>query len=153
MEICCFIKETIMKKVLIINGPNLNLLGRREENIYGNKDINSITGEINALAGDKIKVDHFQSNHEGEIVDKIHSGIGSIDYIIINPGALAHYSYSICDAIAASKIKTIEVHISNIFGREDWRAKSVISPAAAGVISGFGTDVYRIALLYILQSI
>ena len=142
-----------MKNVLMINGPNLNLLGKREENIYGNKDIDSITGEINALAGDKVKVKHFQSNHEGEIVDKIHASIGNVDYIIINPGALTHYSYSIHDAILASKIKTIEVHISNIFGREDWRAKSVISPAAVGVISGFGTNVYKIALFYILESI
>ncbi len=142
-----------MKNILIINGPNLNLLGKREENIYGNKDIDSIRDEINVLAGDKVNIDFFQSNHEGEIVDKIHASIGNIDHIIINPGALTHYSYSIHDAIAASRIETIEVHISNIFRREDWRAKSVISPAVIGVISGFGTDVYKIALLHILESI
>ena len=140
-----------MKKVIIINGPNLNLLGSREEKIYGNKSFDIVIDEINDLTNGRIKLDYYQSNHEGEIIDKIHENIGEADYLIINPGAFTHYSYAIYDAIISSKIPTIEVHISNIFGREDWRAKSVISPGVLGVISGFGTDVYRIAIKHILE--
>jgi 3-dehydroquinate dehydratase-2 len=142
-----------MEKILIINGPNLNLLGAREEKIYGEKSLDKIKEELDMIAEGKVSLSYFQSNHEGEIVDKIHESIGNIDFIIINPGALTHYSYSLYDAIVASKIKTIEVHISNISGREKWREKSVISPSVWGVIIGFGPDVYRIALSYIIDYI
>ena len=94
---------------------------------------------------------YFQSNHEGEIINKIHECMGDMDYIVINPGAFTHYSYSIFDAILAVKVPTIEVHISNIFSREEWRKKSVISPACVGIISGLGFDVYRLALLHISE--
>jgi 3-dehydroquinate dehydratase-2 len=97
-------------------------------------------------------VEYFQSNHEGRIIDKIHESMGSIDHFILNPGALTHYSYSLHDAILAAKIPVIEVHISNIFTRDDWRAKSVISPAADGVISGFGLNGYMMALESILKN-
>ena len=140
-----------MKKVIIINGPNLNLLGQREEKIYGSKSFEDLKKELDELSKDKAELSYFQSNHEGEIIDKIHQCIGNVDFMIINPGALTHYSYGIHDAIAASRIPTVEVHISNIFNRENWRAKSVISPAVMGVISGLGMEVYKIAVLYILD--
>ena len=141
-----------MKKILIINGPNLNLLGKREEDIYGNSDFNIILEELkdNALKSN-VELEYFQSNHEGGIIDRMHQAIGNIDYIILNPGALTHYSYSLHDAIKAVKIPTIEVHISNIYTREDWRSKSVISPAAVGVISGFGLKGYVMAMDFILN--
>ena len=141
-----------MKKILIINGPNLNLLGKREEEIYGDAGFNIIIEELNNIASkSNVELEYFQSNHEGEIIDRMHKAIGSIDFIIFNPGALTHYSYSLHDAIKAVKIPTIEVHISNIYTREVWRAKSVISPAAAGVISGFGLKGYIIAMDFILK--
>lgn len=139
------------KRVIIINGPNLNLTGIREESIYGNETFEEYyKTELIKIAEDKeIKLDYFQSNHEGDIVDKLHSCINEKDYIIINPGALTHYSYSIHDAIKACKIPTIEVHMSNIFSREEWRKKSVISSASIGIISGFDLLSYKLALLYI----
>jgi len=141
-----------MKKILIINGPNLNLLGSREESIYGKRSFESFLPELKQIAAAKdADIQYFQSNHEGEIIDKIHSSMGNIENIILNPGALTHYSYSIHDAIIASKIQVIEVHISNIFQRDDWRARSVISPAARGIISGFGLDGYKMALYYLLN--
>ena len=93
-----------------------------------------------------LNLEYFQSNHEGAIIDKIHSCIGVKDFIVINPGALTHYSYSIHDALIAVKIPSIEVHMSNIFFREDWRSNSVISPAVTGIICGFGLKSYKIAL-------
>ena len=139
-----------MKKVLIINGPNLNLLGKRETEIYDIKSFDEIYDELKKFAEkNAIELSYFQSNLEGEIIDKIHESIEKIDYIIINAGALTHYSYSLLDAIKAAKIPTIEVHISNIFAREQWRKKSVISPAAKGIISGLGTGVYMLALNYV----
>ncbi len=141
-----------MKKILLINGPNLNLLGQREEKIYGMVSFDKVFKDLKETAAKHgAELDYFQSNHEGEIIDRMHQSIGNIDYIIINPGALTHYSYSIHDAIKAIKIPTIEVHISNIYGRDKWRSKSVISPAATGVITGFGLRSYAMALDFILN--
>ena len=141
-----------MKKVCIINGPNLNLLGKREKEIYGDKSFEEVLNQLQELAqGKNMDLSYFQSNDEGEIINKIHECMGNIDYIVINPGAFTHYSYSIFDAILAVKVPTIEVHISNIFSREEWRKKSVISPACVGIISGLGLDVYRLALIHICQ--
>jgi 3-dehydroquinate dehydratase II len=140
-----------MKKIIVINGPNLNLLGSREKEIYGEISFERLKKELEKIAKGKAQILYFQSNHEGKIIDKIHECIGNVDYIIINPGALTHYSYGIYDAIVASKIITIEVHISNIFSREEWRTKSVVSPAAIGIIAGFGLDVYSMAIKYILK--
>jgi len=141
-----------MKKVCIINGPNLNLLGKREKEIYGDKSFEEVFNQLQEFAQSKsMDLSYFQSNHEGEIINKIHECMGDMDYIVINPGAFTHYSYSIFDAILAVKVPTIEVHISNIFSREEWRKKSVISPACVGIISGLGLDVYRLALLHISQ--
>ena len=139
-----------MKKVCIINGPNLNLLGKREKEIYGDKSFEEVLNQLQEFAQSKsMDLSYFQSNDEGEIINKIHECMGDMDYIVINPGALTHYSYSIFDAILAVKVPTIEVHISNIFSREEWRKKSVISPACVGIISGLGLDVYRLALIHI----
>jgi len=141
-----------MKKVCIINGPNLNLLGKREKEIYGDKSFEEVFNQLQEFAQSKsMDLSYFQSNHEGEIINKIHECMGDMDYIVINPGAFTHYSYSIFDAVLAVKVPTIEVHISNIFSREEWRKKSVISPACVGIISGLGLDVYRLALLHISQ--
>ena len=141
-----------MKRVIIINGPNLNLLGKREEKIYGNISFEDIYVDLCKYSKkNDIEISYFQSNNEGLIVDKIQKSINNMDFIIINPGALTHYSYSIHDAIVSSKISTIEVHISNIYSREEWRSKSVISPAAIGILSGFGLDVYKLALIYIAE--
>lgn len=141
-----------MKKILLINGPNLNLLGKREEEIYGSTDFTIVLEELeDAVSKSDAELEYFQSNHEGEIIDRMHKAIGNIDFIIFNPGALTHYSYSLHDAIKAVKIPTIEVHISNIYGRDKWRSKSVISPAVKGVISGLGIEVYTVALNYILN--
>jgi 3-dehydroquinate dehydratase, type II len=141
-----------MKKVAIINGPNLNLLGDREKSIYGEKSFEAVLADLKEYSNqNNIELEYFQSNSEGEIIDRLHSYGGSTDFIIINPGALTHYSYSIHDAILAIKIPVIEVHISNIFAREQWRQKSVISPAVKAVLSGLGIDVYKIALIYIAE--
>jgi len=136
-----------MKKVIIINGPNLNLLGGREEDIYGRRSFDEIYEELEGFAAhNSIQLSYFQSNSEGDIIDRLHQCIGKYDAVILNPGALSHYSYSLHDAVTACRLPVIEVHISNIYSRESWRAKSVISPAASGVILGFGTDVYKLAL-------
>ena len=141
-----------MKKVCIINGPNLNLLGKREKEIYGDKSFEEVLNQLQEFAQNKnMDLSYFQSNGEGEIINKIHECMGDMDYIVINPGAFTHYSYSIFDAILAAKVPTIEVHISNIFSREEWRKKSVISPACVGIISGLGLDVYRLALIHISE--
>lgn len=141
-----------MKKVCIINGPNLNLLGKREKEIYGDKSFEEVLNQLQEFAQSKnMDLSYFQSNDEGEIINKIHECMGDMDYIVINPGAFTHYSYSIFDAILAVKVPTIEVHISNIFSREEWRKKSVISPACVGIISGLGLDVYRLALIHISE--
>ena len=141
-----------MKKVLIINGPNLNLLGKRETEIYDIKSFEEIYKELKRFAEkNKIELSYYQSNVEGDIINKMHESMGNIDYIVLNAGALTHYSYSLFDAIKAIKIPTIEVHISNIFAREQWREKSVISPAVLGVISGLGPIVYKLALIFISE--
>lgn len=136
-----------MKKVLFINGPNLNLLGKRENEVYGNETLQSINERIEAKAKDMgIETTFFQSNSEGEIIDRIHKSPGLYDCIILNPGAYTHYSIAIRDAIKAVDVPVIEVHISNIYSREEFRTKSVTAPVCRGLISGFGADVYLLAL-------
>ncbi|NLM74153.1 MAG: type II 3-dehydroquinate dehydratase [Clostridiaceae bacterium] len=140
-----------MPKVRVINGPNLNLLGVREPDIYGKKSLQFIEESLKKEAQDYgIQIDFYQSNHEGGIIDSIHQAFElKYDGIIINPGAYTHYSYAIRDAISAVGIPCVEVHISNIHNREDFRAKSVIAPACLGQISGFGADSYSAALFLI----
>lgn len=130
-------------KLLVINGPNLNLLGTREPEIYGSDTLDTINGEIRAYcekAG--ISVDFFQSNSEGGIIDAIHAAKGDADGIVLNAGAYTHYSYAIRDAVSAVKIPVAEVHLSNINDREEFRSKSVLSPVCAGTIAGFGKFSY-----------
>lgn len=137
-----------MKKILVLNGPNLNLLGIREKDIYGNETLNDIakkTVEEGLKLG--LEVDFFQSNHEGEIIDKIHSARTIYEKIIINPGAYTHYSIAIRDAIKSVEIPTIEIHLSNIHAREEFRSKSVIAPVCIGQICGFGSQSYILALM------
>ncbi|MDK2802340.1 MAG: type II 3-dehydroquinate dehydratase [Oscillospiraceae bacterium] len=136
-----------MKKIFIINGANLNLIGVRSPIIYGSENLDTINDYINRYCKkNDIKIEFFQSNIEGEIINKIHSSIDNQDGIIINPGAYAHYSYAIRDAIESIIIPTIEVHLSNIYTREEFRRKSIISPVCVGVISGFGKEGYILAL-------
>lgn len=136
-----------MKTILVIHGPNLQLLGTREVDIYGPVTINDINAELRALAKSKgVKLDIMQSNHEGEIVEKIGNAGGKYDAILINPAAYTHTSIAIRDAISAVKIPTIEVHLSNIYSREEFRHTSLIAPVAKGQVSGFGTMSYSLGL-------
>lgn len=142
-------------KVLVINGANMNLLGKREPEIYGGETLADLEESIRREAERlemNCELDFFQSNHEGEIIDTIHQAMtDKKDAIIINPGAFTHYSYAIRDAIKGTGIPTVEVHMSNIHAREEFRAKSVIAPACIGQISGFGFKSY-LAALYLLRS-
>jgi 3-dehydroquinate dehydratase-2 len=134
-------------KILVINGPNLNMLGKRDRKIYGGKTLKSIEAELQAEANKMgIDVACFQSNHEGQIIDYIQAGAAKADGIIINAGALTHYSYAIRDALIDAGLPVIEVHLSNIYAREDFRHLSVIAPVAIGQIAGFGTAGYKTAL-------
>ncbi len=137
-----------MIKIRVLNGPNLNLLGMREPDIYGAQSLRDIQIRLEEEARNyNIDLDFFQSNHEGEIIDKIHDAFaGGYNGIIINPGALTHYSYAIRDAISGVKIPAIEVHLSNIHAREEFRSKSVIAPVCIGQICGLGIDAYSAAL-------
>lgn len=138
--------------LLIINGPNLNLVGKREPEIYGNVDINSFIKKLSQY-NPNVTIDHVQSNHEGEIIDILHkSGFGKYDGIIINPGGFSHYSVAIADAVAAIDTPVIEVHISNIFSREHFRHISVTGAKCTGVISGLGLDGYRLAVEAFLKT-
>lgn len=135
------------KNILVIQGPNINLTGEREKGVYGSENYESICRDIRECAVNLgLECEIFQSNHEGAIIDKIQEARLSCDGIIINPGAYTHYSYAIRDAIASIKIPCIEVHMSNIYGREEFRSKSVVAPVCAGHIAGFGKHGYFLAL-------
>jgi 3-dehydroquinate dehydratase-2 len=134
-------------KLLLIHGPNLNLLGTRETDVYGAQTLESINSRCLALAEELgVELEIRQTNSESAIVDLIQSAPGSFEGIVINPGAYTHYSYAIRDALAAVKLPTVEVHLSNIYAREDFRHKSVIAPVAAGQISGFGAVSYLLGI-------
>ena len=138
--------------ILLINGPNLNLLGTREPEIYGNKTLSDIENDLTKVAEKKnINLECFQSNHEGEIVDKIQNSVKSIHGILINAGAFTHTSISIRDALIGSKIPFVELHISNIFSREEFRKESFLTDKAIGIISGFGNTSYFLALEGIVE--
>ena len=141
-----------MKKILVVNGPNLNLLGVREPGVYGSDSLESINQEISARA-DALgcSVAFFQSNSEGGIVDKLHSAMGEFDGLVINPGAYTHYSIAIRDAIAAIKLPAVEVHLSNVYGREEFRHTSVIAPVCVGQIAGLGKIGYCLALEALME--
>lgn len=139
-------KATIMK-ILIINGPNLNLLGTRETEIYGNSTFENYLNSLRS-AFEQMEIQYFQSNIEGELIDKIQESQRNYDGVILNAAAYTHTSVGIADAVRAIEIPVIEVHISNTFSREDFRHKSFIAPAAKGVIVGFGLESYELALMY-----
>ena len=139
-------------KILVVNGPNINMLGIREKNIYGNLSYPKLIEMIEEKSKElKIQVECFQNNIEGEIINKIQSAYAQYDGIIINPAAYTHYSIAILDAIKAVSIPTVEVHLSNIHSREEFRHRSVTASACVGQISGFGPYGYLMALDYFKQ--
>ena len=138
-------KTNFYMKLIIINGPNLNLIGIREKNIYGEKTFTEYYAEL-VLRYKTFNLDYFQSNVEGELINKLHEVGFNYDGIVLNAGAYAHTSVAIADAVRAIATPVIEVHISNIFAREEFRHISLIAPACKGIISGFGLDSYRLAL-------
>ena len=141
-----------MKKLLVINGVNLNMTGVREKKIYGAETLDDINAYIKkSLDGSECSVDFFQSNIEGEIVNKIHESMGNYDGAVINPGAFTHYSIALRDAIASVDVDFVEVHISNIYKREEFRHKSVTAPVCKGQISGLGKQGYVLALMSFLE--
>ena len=138
-----------MPRILIVNGPNLNLLGKREPEVYGTKTLDELNNELIQIAHQlEIEVEFFQSNSESELIDFIHKKGFEADGLIINPGAFTHYSYALRDAISGVGIETVEVHISNVYAREEFRHKSVIAPIVAGQLVGFGLYGYAMALSY-----
>lgn len=139
-------------KIIIINGPNLNLLGVREKSIYGDKDFESYFQDLKKKYADrKVELEYFQSNIEGELIDKIHATGFTYAGIVLNAGAYTHTSIAIADAIAAIKTPVIEVHISNIFSREDFRHVSYLGKHCKGSLSGFGLKGYEMAIDYLLS--
>ena len=141
-------------KFLVINGPNLNLLGQREPGVYGSDSYESLIQRIRASAASmNVEVETFQSNHEGELIDKIQSAMGGFDGIIINPGAYTHYSYAILDALKAVALPAVEVHISNIHQRESFRQVSVTAAGCDGQICGLGHFGYVAAMGYLIEKL
>jgi 3-dehydroquinate dehydratase II len=139
--------------VLVLNGPNLNLLGTREPGVYGNTTLTQIVADLETLAADTdppLRIEHAQSNHEGFLVDTIQRLGPAAVGIIINPAALTHYSIALRDALAAVGTPTIEVHLSNIHARDEFRHHSVVAPVVLGQVVGLGPDGYRLALLHLM---
>ena len=134
-------------RILVLHGPNINMLGLREPEIYGSTTLDEIDAEMKALAKElKVTIETFQSNHEGRLVDKIQETQGNFDAIVINAGAYTHTSIALRDAILSAGIPTVEVHLSNIYKREEFRHVSFISPVAVGQICGFGLESYLLGL-------
>ena len=139
-------------KIMVLNGPNLNMLGIREPGVYGNRTYTDLENYIESYCEEKgVEVTVLQSNGEGELIDFIHHALGNYDGIVINPGAYTHYSYAIHDALSSVNIPAIEVHISNIHKREEFRHKSVTAPACIGQICGLGFRGYLLAIDYLLE--
>lgn len=143
-----------MEKVLVINGPNLNMLGTRDPKIYGSDSLADVEALMRSAAGELgVELEFFQSNYEGAIIDKIHASFKTFDGIVINPGAFTHYSYAIMDAMGAVSIPFVEIHISNIHAREEFRHKSVLATLAIGQIAGLGIYGYELALRGLIKKI
>lgn len=139
-------------RILILNGPNLNLLGTREPSVYGTRSFDDCLRELR-VKHPSASIDHFQSNLEGELIDRIHSAPGNYDGIILNAGGYTHTSVAIADAVAAIPVPVIEVHLSNLARREPFRHTSLLTPVCRGAILGFGLESYELALLhFLLQS-
>ncbi|UPT66412.1 MAG: type II 3-dehydroquinate dehydratase [Sphingobacteriales bacterium JAD_PAG50586_3] len=139
-----------MKKILLINGPNLNLLGTREPGIYGSETFESYLLTLNQQFPD-LALQYFQSNVEGEIINAIHGARGNFDAIVINAGGYSHTSVAIADAIGGVDIPTVEVHISNVYAREEYRHTLLLAPKCKGVITGFGLRSYELALRFLSE--
>lgn len=134
-------------RVLVLNGPNLNLLGEREPEVYGAMRLSDVEAALSSLADDLgVEVVFSQSNSEGKLIDALHESRHTCDAVVFNPGAYTHYSYALRDAVASISIPVVEVHLSNVHAREQFRAVSVIAPACAGQIAGFGLDSYLLGL-------
>lgn len=141
-----------MKNILVLHGPNLNMLGIREPGIYGSNSMAAINERLGELSAQlSVSLETFQSNHEGAIIDKIHEAYGIKDGILINPGAFTHYSYAIRDALTSVALPAVEVHLSNIHKRETFRHTSVTAPVVVGQISGFGAYSYELGLLALVR--
>jgi len=139
-------------RVLVVNGPNLNLLGTRRPDIYGEATLGDLEDRCRRWGAELgIAIETFQSNHEGDLIDRLHDAIGVFDGVIINPGALGHTSYALHDAIEATGLPVVEVHISDIEAREPWRAESVIRAACVGAIWGKGLEGYREGLVVLKE--
>lgn len=139
-----------MKKILIINGPNLNLLGSREPHVYGNQSFESYLLTLKQHFAD-LALEYYQSNVEGEIINTLHAAKDNFDAIVINAGGYSHTSVAIADAIAAIGVPTVEVHISNVYAREEFRHTLLLAPKCVGVITGFGLRSYELALRYLSE--
>ena len=138
-------------RLLIVSGPNLNLLGKREPATYGSVTLWDIETRLKEKFP-SVKFEFYQSNSEGALIDQIQKAIdGAFDGVVINPGAYGHYSYAIRDAVAALKIPVVEVHVSNIYAREEFRKNSVIAPVCKGVITGFGAMSYELAVRFLVD--
>ena len=141
-------------KVLVVNGPNLNMLGEREPDKYGVKTLAQINEELREFAAqNEVEVDFFQSNIEGEIVDAVQRAKGNVDAIIINPAAYTHTSVAIRDALLATKIPAVEVHLSNVYSREEFRQTTYTTGVCIGQIAGFGGYGYQLALLALINNL
>lgn len=141
-----------MTKILVINGPNLNLLGIREPEVYGHGSLEDVLDELRAYASERrVELTDFQSNAEGDLVDAIHEARTSVDGIVLNPGAFTHYSIAIRDAIAGVGLPVVETHLSNIHAREPFRRESVLAPVCLGVVAGFGRHSYFVAFDALLR--
>ncbi|TAN19916.1 MAG: type II 3-dehydroquinate dehydratase [Actinomycetota bacterium] len=143
-----------MERILIINGPNLNMLGQRDPAIYGSETLSDIEHMLSSVALELgIELEFFQSNYEGALIEKVHSARGSFVGIVINPGAFTHYSYALKDAFDSVKIPFVEIHISNIHARETFRHTSVLASDAIGQIAGLGTYGYELALRALVRNV
>lgn len=141
-------------KIAVIQGPNLNMLGLREQHIYGPMSLDQIHEQLKGAASQNgVELEFFQSNLEGELVDRIQESLGTVDGILINPAAYSHTSIAIKDALSAVELPTVEVHVSNIYKREEFRQKSITASSATGVISGFGPFGYHMGLIALMQII
>jgi 3-dehydroquinate dehydratase-2 len=141
-------------RILVVNGPNLNLLGGREPAVYGEETLETIASRLRALAPELgCDVQFFQANGEGQLIDALHGAPAGFDGVVLNPGALGHYSYALRDAVSAIGIPVLEVHLTNVFAREPFRRRLVVAPVAAGVIVGVGSAGYELAVRGLLAQL